>query len=100
MQAVAERIAAQHPAWVPVCAYLELSQPDLATAAAALVARQHLTEIRIVPLFLGVGRHVREDLPRLIEPLRRRYPQIDWQLRPAVGLEPRLIALLTTLAIE
>ena len=97
MEAVAARIAARAPG-VPVrCAYLELTEPDLPTAAAELAALQPGT-VRIVPMFLGAGRHVREDLPALVEALRRDHPHVHWSLQRPVGEEERLLDLLADLA--
>jgi sirohydrochlorin cobaltochelatase len=98
MEAVAQRVRAQSPAANVVCAYLELSQPDLPTCAAALVA-QGLSEITIVPMFLGVGKHAREDLPVIVAALRETHPQVTFQLQPAVGENPHLVALLAGIAL-
>ncbi|MDB5731586.1 MAG: cobalamin biosynthesis protein CbiX [Variovorax sp.] len=85
---------------VPVgCAYLELMSPDLRTATQALVQRG-VASIRIVPLFLGVGRHAREDLPRLVEELRAAHPGIAFSVTAAVGEEPEVIDLLAGLALR
>jgi sirohydrochlorin cobaltochelatase len=65
MEAVAARIVAMAPDTPVACAYLELSKPDLPTAVATLLALGVHT-ISVLPLFLGVGKHAREDLPRLI----------------------------------
>jgi len=99
MQAVAAQILQTHSDVAVECAYLALSPPDLPTVCASLVARGIAT-ITIVPLFLGVGKHAREDLPLLVAALRQAHPQIDFELQGAVGEEPRLIALLAEIAAE
>lgn len=43
--------------------YLELMQPDLGGAARRLLARG-AAAVRVVPVFLGEGSHVRRDLPQ------------------------------------
>jgi sirohydrochlorin cobaltochelatase len=78
---------------------LELSQPDLPTAVAQLVA-QGVRHVAVTPMFLGVGKHAREDLPLLAEALRSQYPSVQFTLRPAVGEDPRLTALLADMALE
>ncbi len=99
MEAVATRLRAMAP-HVPVrCAYLELSQPSLPEAAAELVAAG-ATRVRIVPLFLGTGRHAREDLPALAAQLRDQYARTRFELQDAVGEDPRLIELLANIALE
>jgi sirohydrochlorin cobaltochelatase len=99
VEAVARQVAALDPTARVACAYLELVAPDLRTAAQALVAAG-ARRIRIVPLFLGMGRHVREDLPRLIDELQALHPGIAFSLRPAVGEDPEVITLLARKALE
>lgn len=54
--------------------YLELMQPDLESAISELAAME-VTAIRIVPVFLGQGGHVRRDLPGLIASIQGRFPE-------------------------
>lgn len=81
------------------CAYLELSQPDLGTACQEL-ASQGVNSIAVVPMFLGVGRHVREDLPGLMARLQTNHPAVRFELKTPVGEDPRLIQLLAQIATE
>src|SRR5260221_5432718 len=61
---------------VPVSlAYLEIMQPDLAGAVDAL-ADAGCRSLRIVPVFLGQGGHVREDLPAVVAAVRARRPEL------------------------
>lgn len=98
IQAVAARIAARAPQVAVRCAYLELTAPTLAEAAAALAA-EGVTQLRVVPLFLGVGKHAREDLPVLIEALRQAHPAMQVECQPPVGEQEALIDLLADLAL-
>lgn len=99
IDAVAEEIRQQQPRMAVRCAFLELTAPDLPTVVEALVAEGHAV-IRIVPMFLGVGRHGREDLPQLVSQLAQRYPALTLQLRPAVGEMAELIRCLARLAMQ
>ena len=99
MEAVAAQIAQDQPGCVVRCAYLELSQPDLPSACAALI-EAGIRAIRIVPMFLGVGRHAREDLPLLVTALQTAHPQVRFTLQGAVGEDARLIRLLAQIAAE
>ena len=65
IQSVAQRIEQRSPETAVRCAYLELTEPDLPHVAQELID-QGATSLSVVPLFLGVGRHAREDLPQLI----------------------------------
>jgi sirohydrochlorin cobaltochelatase len=98
IEAVAQAIAVRD-AHTPVrCAYLELSQPSLPEAGAELVA-SGATHIRVFPMFLGVGKHAREDLPELMTQLRADHPGVNFELLPTAGESPRLTALMAELAL-
>jgi sirohydrochlorin cobaltochelatase len=99
IEAVAERLAREHAELAVCCAYLELQQPDLAAAAAQLAAGG-AQRITIVPMFLGTGKHGRDDPPRLLEELRRTHPAIHFELRPPVGEDQRVLDLLAAIAAE
>jgi sirohydrochlorin cobaltochelatase len=99
MEAVARRIRSRVAEVQVRCAFLELEQPDLASAAADLVATG-ADSIRIVPMFLGAGRHAREDLPRLVEACREAHPTVMFELQAPVGENPRVLDLIATLALE
>lgn len=98
IQAVADAIALRAPGTSVACAYLELSAPDLRTACAALID-QGARALTVVPMFLGVGKHAREDLPALMQQLHAQWPQIDFVLQTAVGENPRLVELLADIAL-
>lgn len=99
IEAVAARMRMRDAAAQVRCAYLELTAPDLPTVMAELVA-VGATEIVVVPMFLGVGRHARQDLPALMEMLAAQYPDRRIELRPAVGEDPRVIDLLAGVALD
>jgi sirohydrochlorin cobaltochelatase len=100
VEAVALRVAVLDPSVKVVCAYLELIAPDLRTAVGTLIADGADDAIRVVPLFLGMGKHVREDLPRLLDELRALHPAVAFTLAGAVGEEPDVIELLARKALE
>jgi len=83
-EAVAAGIRAARPALVVRLAFLEFMQPGLLEAGSAL-AQQGATRIDIVPMFLGAGGHVRQDLPALVDALRAAWPGVAVTLHPAIG---------------
>jgi sirohydrochlorin cobaltochelatase len=99
VEAVAQRVVALDPSARVACAYLELVEPDLRTAAAGLIAGG-AAFIRVVPLFLGMGKHLREDLPQLLDELRAAHPGVVFSLAHAVGEEPEVIDLLARMALK
>ena len=99
MEAVAAHIAAMSAQTPVECAYLEISTPDLTTATQKLITRG-VKAITVVPLFLGVGKHAREDLPQLMTNLQANHPDVLFTLQPAVGEDVRLIQLIANIAME
>lgn len=99
IEAVATHIATLSPLTPVVCAYLELSTPDLPTVTRSLLDRG-VRDITILPMFLGVGRHAREDLPGLVVELQTTYPEAQFTLKAAVGEDTRLVQLMAQIALE
>jgi sirohydrochlorin cobaltochelatase len=99
IQAVAERIRVTSPETTVTCAYLELTEPSLGAAAAGLI-EAGAPSITILPMFLGVGRHAREDLPALITELKQNHPNTSFQVQPAVGENTAVLDLLAKIALE
>ena len=65
-------------------AYLELMRPTLPEALDAL-AQEGATAIRVVPVFLGAGGHVKEDLPRLVQNTLARHPGLTVRIDTPIG---------------
>nr|MDP2191998.1 CbiX/SirB N-terminal domain-containing protein [Rhodoferax sp.] len=99
IEAVASRIRDMAPALHVRCAYLELTLPDLSISATEL-ATLGVTSITVLPLFLGVGKHARDDLPLQIAALQASHPHIAFNLRPAIGEEEQVIELLARIALS
>ncbi|RMX05991.1 cobalamin biosynthesis protein CbiX [Corticibacter populi] len=101
MQRMAQAIAAREPQRPVACAYLELSEPDVFAATEALLREQpSIRRVVLYPVFIGMGLHARQDLPRLQQELGGRYAGIAFELAPALGTDERLIELVAALAIE
>ena len=74
-------------------AYLEIMTPSLDEALAELVAAG-VHSIRIVPVFLGYGGHIRQDLPDLVAAAN---PQVKVTIDPPVGEAPQVIEAIAAL---
>ncbi|MFZ2124572.1 MAG: CbiX/SirB N-terminal domain-containing protein [Rhodoferax sp.] len=95
---VAQRMLAIDPQCCVRCAFLEITEPDLASTTAELVALG-VNGVTIVPMFLGVGRHAREDLPVLVQALQIAHPGLRFDLQPSVGEDARMLELLAQIAM-
>jgi len=65
-------------------AFLELMEPRLPERVAALTA-EGITDITVVPVFLGQGGHVLRDLPLMVDQLRIDYPRATINVVEAAG---------------
>ena len=99
VETVAARLRERDASAMIACAYLELTEPDLQTAVQTLV-NEGARSIRVVPMFLGVGRHAREDLPLLMTELRALYPKVVFELQQSIGEDQRLIDLIADIAMS
>lgn len=83
-----ESLASRYATIVPdvplALAFLEFMAPDLPEAADRLVARG-CDDLVVVPAFLGVGGHVRSDVPKLIDAIAREHAGIRISMSSALG---------------
>lgn len=79
-----EKVVRARPGTPVRLAYLEQMRPDLDTAVDELL-EVGCRVIRIAPVFLGQGGHVRQDLPVLVQSVSSRHPEARIALAEAVG---------------
>ena len=70
---------------------------DLGEAEPPRCRRCH--RIDIVPLFLGMGGHLRNDLPPLVEAVRASLPSVELRMHPAIGESEAVIAVVASAAL-
>lgn len=99
IKAVAQRIQSANPSRIVRCAYLELTEPSLAEVTQELRALG-CNQISITPLFLGIGKHAREDLPVLVQALAQQLPSMRITCAPPIGESDLLIDLVAQIAIN
>jgi sirohydrochlorin cobaltochelatase len=88
-EAIAAALGRKIPAVAVALGYLEHG-PSLQEAVAALVAKGALT-IRVVPVFLGQGGHIKEDLPKLVAQVAAERPGQKISLEKVIGEQPAVI---------
>jgi sirohydrochlorin cobaltochelatase len=74
----------QHTGTPVELAFLEMMQPSLEEAVAALVGKG-ATQITIVPVFFGQGGHLRNDFPVLLKACQEKFPNVSLSATLAVG---------------
>jgi sirohydrochlorin cobaltochelatase len=81
---IAKRVAASRADVAVKLAFLEFQSPALADAITELVDTGH-HQIRIAPLFMAQGGHLKHDVPKLLADIRSRHPALRLELLPAIG---------------
>lgn len=74
-------------------AFMEFSDQTLKKGITALIAR-NVTEIKVVPYFLFMGIHLREDIPEMIKNCMNDHPEIKVTMGLPLGEDPRLADIL------
>jgi sirohydrochlorin cobaltochelatase len=67
---------------------MELAEPSLDTVISAGTS-EGVRQYTVVPLFLAAGRHLRKDVPAMIEGLQSQY-DVSITLAPPIGENPEL----------
>lgn len=79
-------------------AFLELMSPTLPDLVDRLVA-DHVGVITVMPIFLGQGSHVRNDLPLLIQQLQSGHPSTTFNLATAIGENEQVLTAIANACI-
>ena len=74
-------------------AFLELGEPDLASAAARLV-ELGVERILVLPYFLTLGLHMERDLPRLTQSISNHYKELEVLVGDPLDGHPALVDIL------
>jgi sirohydrochlorin cobaltochelatase len=92
-----DTVRRQTPHLPVALAYLESATPDLNLCIRTLAA-DGVTAIRVLPLFLAMGRHLRSDIPALAARVKLDYPGLNIEFLPALGEAPEFVAALGAIA--
>ena len=74
-------------------AFLELAKPNISEAIEKCIA-DGATEITIIPLMLFPGRHVKDDIPRIMEEARAKHSAVDFHYAGPLADHPAMLTLL------
>jgi sirohydrochlorin cobaltochelatase len=80
-------------------AFLELMEPRLPAQVAAL-AEAGVSDITVVPVFLGQGGHLLRDLPLLVDQIRADHPGLDLKVVGAIGEDAGVLAAMTDYCVN
>lgn len=93
MKKVAADLSAAPELGRVVCAYLEITPPSIPDAIARCV-EEGAREVRVLPYFVLSGRHVKEDMPRIVAEARKKHGRrARIILCPYLGYDKRMVQL-------
>lgn len=72
----------------------EFTEPSLQDVVSELAA-EGSTQIIVAPFFLFDGKHIKEEIPEVLDELRAKYPQISLGYGHTLGFDRRLVSLAT-----
>jgi len=72
-------------------AFMQFSAKTIESGIAAL-AEKKVTEIKIVPYFLFMGIHMKEDLPNIVGECMKSYPGIEMAMGEPIGSDRQRLA--------
>lgn len=80
-------------------AYMEFAEPSLLDVGAE-ARHDGIERLRILPLFMAGGAHLRRDLPEQVARLGRRYPELAVDVLPPIGDDERFQEVLRRIASD
>ncbi len=86
---IASSLSKKLPDAVVKLAYLEFMRPSLDEVFMEL--SQKVRAIRVVPVFLGQGSHLRKDLPKIVDAVRLAHPRLEISLEKPIGEQSAVI---------
>lgn len=79
-------------------AFLELAEPDFESAV-RLLKESGVSSIKVLPLFLAPGKHVREDVPALREMCVQKY-EVEITVLEHIGANDGYIKLIEAILLD
>ena len=89
LEAIVGMVKAKLPDTIIECAFMEFSERTIEKGVSALVSKS-VTEIKVVPYFLFMGIHMKEDIPNLVAECAAVYPGVKITMAEPLGLDMRL----------
>jgi sirohydrochlorin cobaltochelatase len=74
-------------------AFLELTRPSIPEALESCI-RKGADQIFVLPLMFFPGRHVKQDIPRMVQEAKLKYPHVDFHYGGPLAGHPMMTRLL------
>lgn len=101
IDALAQRLRAREPGRAVQVAYLGFLEPSFDQAVAQLLGAGHRHVLVLAAFLSPGGKHIKDDVPRLVREQAAAHPELRLELRPgALGAEPEVIEALAEAAVR
>lgn len=91
LKKILEKVRLNNPAVLWELAFLESCAPNLEGCLKTLVAdHSSIFSVKIIPVFMAAGTHLRQDLPRLVKPLKELHPHLKIEIGSVLGEEEKI----------
>lgn len=90
---ILDMVRAKKPGLPVECAFMEFSDSTVEKGITAL-AGKGVTEVKVVPYFLFMGVHMKEDIPQIIADCASQFPKITIKMGKHLGVDERLADIL------
>ena len=88
---VIETLRKKEPSTYFQAAFLEIQPPSIPEGI-ELCLNQGADEVIVIPYFVQAGKHVVQDIPRIISEARAKYPKKNICLAEYLGFDPRIVS--------
>jgi len=93
LESVLSMVRAKLPGVTIECAFMENSDRTIEKGVSALAAKG-VKEVKVVPYFLFLGIHMKEDIPEMISACAANFPDIKFSMGEHLGIDERLADIL------
>ena len=93
LEAVLSMVKSKLPETVIECAFMEFSDRTVEKGVFSLISRG-VTEISVVPYFLFMGVHLKEDIPNMVAGCIADHPGVRLTMGDPLGVDERLADIL------
>ena len=88
---VIEALRKKEPSTLVHAAFLEIQSPNIPDGI-ELCLNQGAEEVIVIPYFVQAGKHVVEDIPRIVSEAKAKHPQKNICLANYLSFDPRLVS--------
>ena len=91
MNQVVDELSKRDPSTLFQTAFLELQSPNIPDGIARCILRG-AEEVVVVPYFVQTGKHVVQDIPRIVQEAQATHPKALISLASYIGFDPRVVS--------